>query len=875
MRDKLEFTPAEVAAYYHVQLPKLNQTRAGDWRGPCPIHRGKRDSFAVKPETGAAYCHSSCGRGWSLIDIERELHGGTGKEAAKRVLQIVGRPTARPAPAKPPPRIVAEYNYCDPDGREVFQNVRYEPKDFRMRHRTGRDWTWSVRGRTLYPYRLPQVLQAPRVLIVEGEKDVHTLEAAGFVATTNAGGAGKWRAEFAEYFAGREVIILPDNDAQGEKHAQDVITKLGDAPALVRLLRLPGLPPKGDVTDWMTNGGTREQLARLIEDAAAAEEEAAPEEDGPVALTLENFRADAQGVWWIDPRKEAIPLWLCPPLAVTALSRNLDSRNYGKLVEFTDTENRRRQAIIPHVRLFADGNEALEQLVMNGFHPSRLRRARERLKDYVWTAEPQRKVRSVSQIGWEGNCFVYPEESIGAPGEEEVFFYSEAPIEHKLKPRGTLAEWRAHIAAPCAGNSRMVFAVSCAFAAAMLYPLGHECIGFHYRGLSSTGKTTALRAAGSVWGGGGPTGFLETWRSTANGLEAKAALHNHALLCLDEISQVPEKEVGDIIYFLGNGAAKSRMTKYISARATITFRLVYLSTGERSLSELMRAVGKQTKGGQELRLAEIPTDAGKGMGMFETIHEAATPDQFAKHLIQATADYYGTAAPAFLRHVAEHMDGVIKEVITVQDQFVHALVPREAAGEVHRLASSFGLIAGAGELAATIGITGWKKGEARRAAKRCYMSWLDTRGGIGAMDIEHGIVRVRDFLERFGQARFEALPRHDGPPIRDRAGYREFADDADEWVYYVHDNVFKLEICGSYDYIAVYRELITRGFARTQAGRNLTVKKRIPGVGTPRFFVILPAIFEDDENENENEKKLNHEKRVGTVGTVGTENNNV
>jgi len=849
MPEKLEFTPAEVAAYYRARLPKLKQTRAGDWRGPCPIHRGKRDSFAVKPETGAAYCHSTCNRGWSLIDIERELHGGTGKEAARRVCEIVGRPAARQALVKPHPRIVAEYTYYDPDGREVYQNVRYEPKDFRMRRRDGHHWTWTVRGRTLYPYRLPQVLRAPRVLIVEGEKDVHTLEAAGFVATCNAGGAGKWRREFAEYFEGREVIILPDNDARGEKHAQDVIAKLGDAPALVRVLRLPGLPAKGDITDWMTDGGTREQLARLIEDTAATLEEEAPEEETPAAMTAENFRADGQGLWWIDPHKEAIPLWLCPPLAVTALSRNLDSRNYGKLVEFTDTENRRRQAIIPHVRLYADGNEALEQLVMNGFHPSRERRARERLKNYVWMAKPERKVRSVTQIGWQGNCFVYPEESIGAAGEEEVFFYSESPIEHKLKARGTLAEWRAHVAAPCAGNSRMVFAVSCAFAAAMLYPLGHECIGFHYRGLSSTGKTTALRAAGSVWGGGGPTGFLETWRSTANGLEAKAALHNHALLCLDEISQVPEKEVGDIIYFLGNGAAKSRMTKYISARATITFRLVYLSTGERSLSELMRAVGKQTKGGQELRLAEIATDAEKGMGMFETIHQAAAPDQFAKQVTQATADYYGTAAPAFLAYVAEHMTNAIGAVRHVQDQFVGALVPAAAAGEVHRLGSTFGLIAGAGELAAEIGITGWKKGEASRAAKRCYMSWVETRGGIGAMDIEHGIAAVRDFLERYGEGRFQALPKHDGPPIRDRAGYREFADDADDWVYYIQDGVFKNEICRAYDYAGVYRALIARGFARSQAGRHLTVKKRIPGVGTPRFFAVLPAIFEDDENE--------------------------
>ncbi len=116
------------------------------------------------------------------------------------------------------------------------------------------------------PYRLPELIAAPAdavVYIPEGERDVDALASLGLIATCNPGGAGKWLAAFGRYLAGRSVAIVPDNDEPGRAHAEQVRASLATVAASVRLLELPGLPDKGDVSDWLAAGGTVEQLAEL------------------------------------------------------------------------------------------------------------------------------------------------------------------------------------------------------------------------------------------------------------------------------------------------------------------------------------------------------------------------------------------------------------------------------------------------------------------------------------------------------------------------------------------------------------------------------------------------------------------------------------
>jgi putative DNA primase/helicase len=168
---------------------------------------------------------------------------------------------------------VATYDYRDERSNLVSQVCRFEPKTFRQRQPDGKGgWIWSTKGLQRVPYRLPELIAAPAdctVFIVEGEKDVDRLTSIGLVATCNPGGAGKWRPAFNKFFKGREVAVLPDNDDAGRNHARSVAANLAPLVTSVRILELPGLPPKGDVSDWLAAGGDTEELQRLAVKAPA------------------------------------------------------------------------------------------------------------------------------------------------------------------------------------------------------------------------------------------------------------------------------------------------------------------------------------------------------------------------------------------------------------------------------------------------------------------------------------------------------------------------------------------------------------------------------------------------------------------------------
>ena len=104
-------------------------------------------------------------------------------------------------------------------------------------------------------------------MIVEGEKDADRLAGLGLVATCNPGGAGKWQAAYNSYFQGKRVVILPDNDAPGRQHAQTIAANLDGIALEIKIVELPGLKAKGDVSDWLDDGGTRAELLRICDAA--------------------------------------------------------------------------------------------------------------------------------------------------------------------------------------------------------------------------------------------------------------------------------------------------------------------------------------------------------------------------------------------------------------------------------------------------------------------------------------------------------------------------------------------------------------------------------------------------------------------------------
>jgi uncharacterized protein (DUF927 family) len=500
--------------------------------------------------------------------------------------------------------------------------------------------------------------------------------------------------------------------------------------------------------------------------------------------------------------------------------------------------------------LGGDGIEVYRRLLGEGVRLATGRKDRGRLLDYLQDSLPTRAVKSVSRLGWDTGTFILPDVAIGTEAEK-VIYQSPREQEHHYRVSCSVEDWRSNVGRYCPGNSRLVFAVSAGFAGPLLDITGEESGGFHLRGNSSTGKSTALLVAGSVWGGGTNKGFVETWRATLNGLEAIAELHNHGLLCLDELGQVDPREAGETAYLLANGAGKSRMTKSVGARRKLTWTLLVLSSGEISLADHVRTVGKRTRAGQEVRLIDLAADAQAGLGLFEELHGTASPDQFSRLLAENAKKFYGAPVRAFLKFVCECRADIEKAVSQYKAAFLKQHVPPEAVGEISRAAGRFALIGAAGELATDAGITGWVEGESISAATRLFREWISRRT-MKAGDEEAAIRQVRAVIEAHGGSRFEGVQKEkngtwqrSSEPITNRLGFRLQGDVTE---YFILSEVFRSEVCAGFDPGITAQALANRGYLETQNGKNgkYTVRRVLPEVGRPWGYLVRSSILDAD-----------------------------
>lgn len=233
-------------------------TARGGIKTRCPAHRDTNPSLEVweNPDGSAGLkCWAGC--------------------STDEVLVAIGLPRSALFPTRPARNnskrtIAVTYDYHDENGNLLFQTVRFVPKGFSQRRPDGKGgWIWKLGDTKRVPYRLPGLKKAieasETVFIPEGEKDVGSLAAIGLPATTNPMGACNWQDSYSQYFAGAKVVVLPDNDGKGQKHAQQVANSLRNVAASVKVLELPGLPDKGDVTDWLQTGRTKEELLALVD----------------------------------------------------------------------------------------------------------------------------------------------------------------------------------------------------------------------------------------------------------------------------------------------------------------------------------------------------------------------------------------------------------------------------------------------------------------------------------------------------------------------------------------------------------------------------------------------------------------------------------
>jgi uncharacterized protein (DUF927 family) len=330
-------------------------------------------------------------------------------------------------------------------------------------------------------------------------------------------------------------------------------------------------------------------------------------------------------------------------------------------------------------------------------------------------------------------------------------------------------------------------------------------------------------------------------------------------LTLDEIGQAPAHVVEAMAYLLGNQRGKARMRRDATARASLTWRLLFLSTGELGLAARLAEGGKRAMAGQQVRVVEIPADAGAGLGIFDQVHGFGTGAEFAEHLRLAADRQCGHAGRAFLEGLTGHLEEHRKLVLLARETFKAEQCPSGADGQVNRVCGRFALVAAAGELAIKLGVLPWPQGEAENAAARCFADWLRQRGGTVPAEIVAGMRQVRLFLEQHGSSRFELAwltddHRHVAgeeaeASIRrtiNRAGFRR-ADAQNNWTYYVLSECWASEICKGFDPGVIARAMVERGWMEPGEGKNMTKSVRVPGVGKTRLYTIPAAFLENEE----------------------------
>jgi putative DNA primase/helicase len=319
----------------------------------------------------------------------------------------------------------------------------------------------------------------------------------------------------------------------------------------------------------------------------------------------------------------------------------------------------------------------------------------------------------------------------------------------KYRTGETLEKWQSNIAAPCDGNSRLMFALSLAFTGPTLpYVKGPRTGGFQLSGPAEAGKSTAASVPGTVWGchvgaERKEKGFSESWHTTAGKVELTALAHNETILILDETQRAGRNArqraevISDAVFSLAEGNERERLTNASSARG---WRLYYLSTSNLTFSELARAGGIEIDDAYLGRLFDIPCPDGPH-GIYDTIHDFSDGEHLTDALKQGSRRYFGTAGREFLSRLQKDRNddlvGLKKVLSEYRARYRKAAakaIEIERLRSLTRTSSRFATVFAAGCLAIRYGILPWSKGDLLKAILECQLAGLrqlarEPRGG--------------------------------------------------------------------------------------------------------------------------------------------------
>ena len=515
-------------------------------------------------------------------------------------------------------------------------------------------------------------------------------------------------------------------------------------------------------------------------------------------------------------------------IRVIARTRDAASKSsHGALIQWKNLDQVVQQTVLFTRVLYGEQSRQIRDLLLDsGYWLEPYPQSWPRLQRFLlqeMAAAPTRIC--VERIGWHEQVFVTPYWSAGADSESYVFA---GPVgDTRLQSEGTLAQWQSLVGELCVGNPLMIFAVGVALAAPLLHPASVENGIFHLVGYSSTGKSTLLELAASVYG---DKSFVRSWISTANGLAAVAAEQHDMLLGLDEIGLARPEDVDIATYHIVAGTSKLRATESGGLAKTSYWRTLVLSSGEIWLSEVFESLGRRPKAGQQIRLVELPVFG--QYDAFDELHRFQNSKLFVEHLKLQISKFHGSLFPEWMNLLTstdELAQYAKSEILRLVEQWRTSSM----SSQVIRVLQRFALVATALSLASRNYLVPWDEEESIDSVRQVWAQWLAARGHVMNTEDHQVLVRLKVLLPKW-ETVLSPIGQQNTVSM---LGYYRDVNGERQWL--IDKNQFLQQLELSSKYMREVLPLLQRGWLTTNESERATTKILINGKFF-RFFALWP-----------------------------------
>lgn len=454
----------------------------------------------------------------------------------------------------------------------------------------------------------------------------------------------------------------------------------------------------------------------------------------------------------------------------------------------------------------------------------------------------------VDRTGFIGDSYLLPDGSvIGDQAPHSIFLNHEKKISlPQCDSSGSLDDWKSNVAPAALYSSRIMLAICGALSGYLLKLTRLESGGFHMFGMSSIGKTTGLKVAISI---SGPRSNMQTWNFTESGAAELAFGHNDSFLAFDELKTIDSdpkeaaKKTTALIYKLCSGIEKKRSANYKSDQDS--WNVGFLSTGEDSLSKHAAHNANKRLMGEVVRVIDVPADAGKGLGIFESIpKEFDNPSQYVSHLGEQSSQLFGSVQPVFLKELIDDIndEGAEKPVKDRIEAWMNTFkkkheVDQESGADV-RFANRFALACAAGCLAVEYGVLPFTRSQVYQGISRCYEAALELKPKT-----------LRDNCREFNSMVYNYLKSNSFPELRSR---KHWSSEQIEEVAGFKLSISKIpffaikreklkaqKMISRMDIDQVLNEFILKGYLLPDAGGSITRQLTNKGQKIGRFLCFV------------------------------------